>query len=73
MQSGGHVMQRRVNVLVPFACPHCNSEMTITLDQWADEKPVWCARCRTMVSLREETLLGVPPPEPPQPARHTYW
>ena len=66
-------MQRRVNILVPFACPHCDSEMTVTLDQIQEAKFVWCARCNTMVSLREEVLFGASVPEPPQPVRHTYW
>ena len=66
-------MQRRVNVLVPFACPHCGSEMTVTLDQIQEEESVWCARCNTMVSLHQEALFGLPMPEPPPPSRYTYW
>lgn len=51
-------MQRRVNILVPVACPHCECELTVTLEQVHEEEVVWCARCRTVVQLRPEALLG---------------
>jgi transcription elongation factor Elf1 len=51
-------MQRRVNIPVPVACPRCNSELTVTLDQVHEGEAVWCARCRTVVQLRPEALLG---------------
>jgi transcription elongation factor Elf1 len=59
-------MQRRVNILVPFGCPHCDNELLITLDQVHEERMVWCSRCNTMVPLRPEDLTAAPQfPAPP--------
>ena len=49
-------MQRRVNVFVPFACPRCDAEMVVTLDELHDGATVRCATCGTKVSLKPEEL-----------------
>lgn len=58
-------MQRRVNVLVPFSCPHCLTELMPTLDQVQEEESVQCSRCGTKVDLHIDPLP--PPGELPQP------
>jgi len=47
-------MQRRVNVFVPFACPRCDAEMVVTLDELHDGATVRCATCGTKVPLKPE-------------------
>jgi len=47
-------MQRRVNVFVPFACPQCDVEITVTLDELHDGATVRCVSCGTRVDLKPE-------------------
>jgi len=49
-------MQRRVNVFVPFACPRCDAEMVVTLEELHDGATVRCATCGTKVPLKSEEL-----------------
>jgi predicted Zn finger-like uncharacterized protein len=53
-------MQKRFNILVPLACPHCLAELMPTLDQVQQEESVRCASCGTTVDLHVEMR---PPPE----------
>ena len=55
-------MQRRVNVFVPFACPRCDAEMVVTLDELHDGATVRCATCGTKVPLKPEELSLPQPP-----------
>ena len=57
-------MQRRVNVFVPFACPRCDADMVVTLDELHDGATVRCATCGTKVPLKPEEL-SLPYHEPP--------
>jgi len=49
-------MARHFNMLVPLACPHCLTELLVTLEQVQDEESVQCARCGTVVALQPEDL-----------------
>ena len=55
-------MQRRFNIFIPLACPHCRRELLLTLDQVHEEKSVRCALCGTTIVLQPE--------DPPAPAHH---
>ncbi len=56
-------MQKHFNILVPLACPHCRTELLLTLDQVHEERSIRCALCGTTIVLRPEDL--------PAPAHHT--
>ena len=47
-------MQRRVNVFVPFACPRCDVEMVITLEELHAGATVRCVSCGAQVDLKPE-------------------
>jgi len=49
-------MQRHFNIFVPMACPHCRTELLLTLDQIHEEKSIRCALCGTSIVLRAEDL-----------------
>jgi predicted Zn finger-like uncharacterized protein len=53
-------MQKRFNILVPLACPHCLAELMLTLDQVQQEESVRCTSCGTTIDLNIEMCL---PPE----------
>ena len=57
-------MQRRVNVFVPFACPQCDVEMVVTLEELHAGATVRCVSCGARVDLKPETL-SLPYHEPP--------
>ena len=59
-------MQRRFNVFIPSACPHCRTEILLTLDQVHEEKSIRCALCGTTIVLRPDDL-PVPPRHAPGP------
>ena len=52
-------MQKRFNILVPLACPHCQAELLTTLDQVQQELFVRCTGCGTTIEFPNEAL---PPP-----------
>jgi len=60
---GGDEMQKHFNIFVPMACPHCRTELLLTLDQVHEEKSIRCALCGTTIVLRPEDL-----PDPPRHA-----
>ncbi len=49
-------MQRRFNIIVPMACPHCRTELLLTLDQVHEERCIRCSLCGTTIILRPEEL-----------------
>ena len=49
-------MQRRHNIFVPLACPHCRTELLLTLDQVHEERSIRCSLCGTTIVLRPEVL-----------------
>ena len=49
-------MQRHFNVFVPMACPHCRTELILTLDEVQEQRSVSCALCGTTILLRPEDL-----------------
>ena len=49
-------MQRRVNVYIPFACPQCDVEMVVTLEELHAGATVRCVSCGTRVALKPEDL-----------------
>jgi transcription elongation factor Elf1 len=57
-------MQRRVNVTIPLACPHCLAELLVTLDDIQQEATLQCDRCGTAIELRPERLPARPMPWP---------
>ncbi|KPJ75424.1 MAG: hypothetical protein AMK72_10175 [Planctomycetes bacterium SM23_25] len=60
-------MQRHFNIFVPLACPHCRTELLLTLDQVHEEKSICCALCGTTIVLRPEDL-PVPAHQTPEPS-----
>jgi predicted Zn finger-like uncharacterized protein len=50
-------MQKRVNVTVPLACPHCLTEIFISLDDVRAEPRLQCSRCGTDVELKAEDMV----------------
>jgi len=54
-------VQRHFNILVPSACPHCRTELLLTLDQIHEERSIRCSLCGTTIILRPENV--------PEPAR----
>ena len=55
-------MQRHFNIIVPTACPHCRTELLLTLDQVHEERSIRCTLCGTTIVLRTQDL--------PAPAAH---
>jgi len=53
-------MQQRLNLTAILACPHCRSELVVTLDQVHEEHVVRCHNCGLPVELEAEQL-GPPP------------
>ena len=53
-------MQRRANVTIPLACPHCLEELLVTLDCLQPEATLQCDRCGTPIELRPERLPARP-------------
>jgi len=49
-------MQRRFNVIVPMACPHCRTELLLTLEQLHTERRITCSLCGTTIVLRPEEM-----------------
>jgi len=49
-------VQRRVNVFVPFACPRCDVEMVVTLEDLHAGAVVRCVSCGAQVDLAPEDL-----------------
>jgi len=49
-------MQRHFNIIVPMACPHCRTELLLTLDQVHEERSIRCSLCGTTIILRSEDL-----------------
>jgi len=49
-------VQRHFNIFVPSACPHCRTELLLTLDQIHEERSIRCALCGTVIILRPEDL-----------------
>lgn len=62
-------MQRRFNIFVPLACPHCRTELLLTLDQIHEEKSIRCALCGTTIVLRPE---GLPTPNHEAPEANQF-
>jgi len=61
-------MQRRINLTIPLACPHCLAEILASLDQVEAQATIECSLCRTTIELRPEDV-AVPPrwnAEPPE-------
>jgi len=58
-------MQRHFNIIVPMACPHCRTELLLTLDQVHEQRSISCALCGTTIVLRPEDL---PAPAEASPA-----
>jgi hypothetical protein len=50
-------MQKRVNVIVPLACPHCRAEIYTTLDDVHQKPRLQCCECGTDVELEAEDLI----------------
>jgi transcription elongation factor Elf1 len=57
IQDGGPTMQRHFNVTFPLACPHCLSEILITLDEVGEQRSIQCSSCGTDVELQAENLI----------------
>ncbi len=57
-------MQRHFNVIVPLACPHCRTELLLTLDEVHEQRSISCALCGTTILLRPEDLPA-PAANPP--------
>ncbi|MBM4018414.1 MAG: hypothetical protein FJ288_08840 [Planctomycetes bacterium] len=57
-------MQRRLNLTIPLACPHCLAELLMTLDDLQRETSIRCPECRTAFDLRPEDLPMPPIYEP---------
>ncbi|MBL7140264.1 MAG: hypothetical protein ISS74_05075 [Planctomycetes bacterium] len=55
-------MQRHFNILVPSACPHCRTELLLTLDQIHAERSIRCSLCGTTIILRPENLPAAAKP-----------
>jgi len=53
-------MRRAFNVIVPTACPHCRTELLLTLEMFHEERTIRCSLCGTTIRLRPEAL-SVPP------------
>ena len=53
-------MQRRVNVFVPFACPRCDTEMVVTLEELHEEATIKCNNCGKRTRLAPEKILPKP-------------
>ena len=49
-------MQKRLNLTIPLACPHCLAEMLTTLDEVRQESTIRCAACGTSVELHPDSL-----------------
>ena len=60
-------MQRHFNVIVPMACPHCRTELLLTLDEVREQRSVTCALCGTTIVLRPEDLSAPPTTDPVEP------
>lgn len=58
-------MQRHVDVHLTLTCPHCRSELVVTMDQVHEQHEVRCAFCRLPVRLEPEDLAVPGPPEGP--------
>jgi len=61
-------MQRHFNVIVPMACPHCRTELLLTLDQVHEQQSIRCALCGTTIILRPEELSASAAASPAAPA-----
>ena len=64
-------MQKRVNVTIPLACPHCLAELLTTLDEDHAQATIQCSTCRTAVELRPEDL-HLPPRWNAEPHEDLY-
>jgi len=53
-------MQRRCDILLTLACPACEAELVVALEQVHEGEIVRCAVCRALVPLEPE-CLPVPP------------
>ena len=47
-------MQKRFDILLTLACPCCEAEFVVTLDQVHNGEAIRCSTCRTLVSLECE-------------------
>jgi len=65
-------MQRRFNIIVPMACPHCRTELLLTLDQVHREQSITCALCGTAIVLRPEDMPAPAEASPDAPAPDTF-
>jgi transcription elongation factor Elf1 len=54
-------MQRQFNVFVPFACPRCDVEMIVTLEELHDGATVRCVSCGARVDLAPEEFTAAHP------------
>jgi hypothetical protein len=61
-------MQRHFNVIVPLACPHCRTELLLTLDEVHEQRSISCALCGTTILLRPEDLPAPAASSPDAPA-----
>jgi len=61
-------MQRQFNIIVPMACPHCRTELLLTLDQVHEQRSITCALCGTTINLRPEEF---PAPAATSPVART--
>jgi transcription elongation factor Elf1 len=50
-------MQRRFNVTVLLACPHCLAEIMTTCDEVQEEQTILCCECGTKVELKPEERI----------------
>ncbi|HUU11840.1 MAG TPA: hypothetical protein VM431_15045 [Phycisphaerae bacterium] len=58
-------MQQHFNVFIPLACPHCRTELLLTLDQVHEERSIQCSMCGTTIVLRSDGL-PMPPARTPE-------
>lgn len=63
-------MQRHFNIIVPMACPHCRTELLLTLEQVHAERSIRCSLCGTTIILRPEELPGADLPPKADPPDH---
>jgi transcription elongation factor Elf1 len=64
-------MQRRLNLTIPLACPHCLAELLATLDDLQQQANVRCPECGTVVELHPENV-PMPPVYEPHPHKPLY-
>ena len=64
-------MQKRFNVSIPLACPHCLIELVTTMEDIEQQQTMTCSACGTHFELKPEEHLPLGATRTP-PAEQVY-